>query len=110
MIILRLIYKLDFTTETQDNGNDNGNENVTITIAKFRNKQQTTIEGLNLEKIQEESHKAVLKKLKKLLSCNGHIDAENTYVFQGDHRVAIKTYLISSGINKDLIIESGTGK
>jgi translation initiation factor 1 (eIF-1/SUI1) len=60
--------------------------------------------------VVEDSAKLLLKKLKKMLSCNGHIDAEkNLYVFQGDHRVTIKKYVIDIGVNKDLIIESGTG-
>ena len=59
----KIIYKLDFTTETHDNDNDNGNENVTISITKHRNKWQTTIEGLSLDLVEEDSAKLLLKKL-----------------------------------------------
>ena len=76
----------------------------------MRNKWQTSISGLSLSKDKSVStYKELLKKFKKMLSCNGHIDNEtDTLCLQGDHRDKVMEYLTGLGISKDLIITSGT--
>jgi translation initiation factor 1 (eIF-1/SUI1) len=79
-------------------------------VVKCRNKKQTILSGLDITKDpQTPTASDMLKKLKKkICSSNGHINEEEAYVLQGDHRQEIFAYLLSLGISKSQIIQSGT--
>lgn len=64
----------------------------------------------NLKEIENIVIKDVLKDFKKLLSCNGSINKdENTVIqLQGDHRNAVKDYLLNKfSLREDSIIIHG---
>lgn len=100
---------LDFTQE-EDTTVDTDLKEVTVNVAKFRNKWQTTITGLTLSDYDcQHTEKQFLKLLKGRFSCNGHYTAdENMYTLQGDHKRELVPYLVSVGIPKAQIIQSGT--
>lgn len=81
-----------------------------MNVAKFRNKWQTTVSGLILADYNcPHTEKQFLKLLKGRFSCNGHYkEDENMYLLQGDHKREIVPYLISIGVPKEQIIQSGT--
>jgi len=84
---------------------------VTIAIEPFRKSHKTLIKGLDYRRASaSESGKDLLKIWKKKLSCNGHIDDEGTYVFQGDHSRVIYEWVVKMGYSPDQILTTGTSK
>ena len=56
-----------------------------------------------------ETDKDLLTKLKKKLSCNGHM-TNGQFALHGDHKNEVYSYLLGIGITADRIKHSGTGK
>jgi translation initiation factor 1 (eIF-1/SUI1) len=104
-------HTLDFT-ETETNVSDNTEQQVAITVEPFRRSWKTSITGIDWTRDRSvSSDKELLKKWKKKLSCNGHLDVEDgKMTFQGDHNQTIYGWVIKLGYSPDQIIVAGTGK
>lgn len=97
--------KLDFTQNNTDT-TVSTEQQVTITLEPFRRSWKTSVSGVKASV----SAKELLKKWKKKLSCNGHLDKTGTLVFQGDHSKIITGLLLNMGYTSDRILIVGTGK
>ena len=93
---------------TEEESQTSTTQEVSVSLAKVRNKMQTVISGLQFSLDPTlSSEKELLTKLKKkICHSNGFINAEGSYVMQGEHQSAVCQYLRGLGITK--IVVSGT--
>lgn len=82
---------------------------MTIIVEPFRRSHKTLVKGLDYKRVAVcETDKDLLKIWKKKLSCNGHIDDDGSYVFQGDHSRVVYDWIIKLGYSPDQILAVGT--